>query len=130
MAAEFIELASAAVKLVVAAIGLVMSTLVLPWLRDEAIPWLQEKRLYATVLTFVRAAEKMCEAGNLEGRKKAYVISLLKERGVEITPEVDAYIESAVKELDIAVDSSISGIVDSMENICDEKAEVEANGEL
>ena len=128
MTAEFLALIEAVVRLIVSAVGLALSTLLLPWLRDEAIPWLKEKRLYTMVSTFVRAAEKMCEAGNLNGHKKAYVIALLKEHGVEITAEVDAFIESAVKELDIAVDAGIGSIVDEFED--NSAAEVNSNGEV
>ena len=111
MTAEFIELVSAVIRLIIAAMTVAFSTFMLPWVRDELIPWLKEKHLYSLVVKFVRAAEKMYEAGTLVGLKKAYVISLLKERGFELTPEIDAFIESAVKELDIAVDSSIGDIV-------------------
>lgn len=76
-----------------------------PFIRETVVPWLKEKRLYCIVQHFVEAAEKLAENNKID--KKEYVISMLKEKNVEITPEIEAYIESAVKDLDL----SISGVV-------------------
>lgn len=79
---------------------------VLPWVSDTVIPWLKDKRLYDMICRFVRAAQKLADTGAIDKTtKKEYVISLLKAKGVVITPEVDAMIESAVFDLDLAVDS-------------------------
>ena len=64
------------------------------------IPWLKEKRLYDTVTRLVAAAEKLGES--LPEGKKNYVLNLLADMGVEITPVVDALIEAAVQQLDLA----------------------------
>lgn len=65
------------------------------------IPWLKEKKLYNIVKQFVQAAEKYGQTHDIN--KHEYVINLLKERGIEISPVVEALIESAVEELDIAL---------------------------
>lgn len=66
-----------------------------------AIPWLKNKGLYEMVKHFVRAAEKLAQ--NCELDKKEYVVECLKRIGVKVTPVVDALIEAAVEELDIAI---------------------------
>lgn len=43
--------------------GLVFTGVFIPWLVKTAIPWLKEKHLYTIVSTFVKAAEKMANAG-------------------------------------------------------------------
>ena len=46
-------------------------------------PWLKEQKIYGQVVKFVRAAEKMAEAGKLDKAKKnAYVVALLEKAGV------------------------------------------------
>lgn len=65
------------------------------------IPWLKEKHLLGTVKTLVEAAEKLAENQPLD--KKAWVVAQLENLGVKVTPFVEAAIESAVKQLDIAV---------------------------
>lgn len=106
------ELITIMARLIAIGIGVLMSTIVIPWVTNELIPWLHEKRIYAIVSKFVRAAEKMHEAGNLVGLKKEFVTGLLVSKGIVVTPEVDAFIESAVKELDIAINSGLGEIVD------------------
>ena len=65
------------------------------------VPWLKEKQLYSRICTFVRAAEKLGDVGSIPKKnKKSYVVELLEDRGVLVTPEVDAMIESAVEELE------------------------------
>lgn len=65
------------------------------------LPWLKEKRLLGTVKTLVEAAEKLAENQPLD--KKAWVVAQLENIGVKVTPFVEAAIESAVKQLDIAM---------------------------
>ena len=74
----------------------------LPWVVKVGIPWLKDKRLYAVVAIFVKAAEKQAEAGTLTIPKLDYVTSMLEKKGITVTGEVRAMIEAAVKELDIA----------------------------
>lgn len=65
------------------------------------VPWLKEKRLYSTVVKMVRAAEKWAATHEID--KKAWVIQQLTEAGVQVSPTVEALIESAVLEIDIAL---------------------------
>ena len=65
------------------------------------IPWLKEKRIYGLVKQFVQSAEKWAETHDIN--KKQFVIDLLTDKGVKITPVIEALIESAVQELDIAL---------------------------
>lgn len=87
----------------------------LPWLTDTVIPWLKDKRVYSTICRFVRAAEKLAETGAIErADKKSYVVGLLNAKGITVTPEVEAMIESAVLELDLAIDEIGALFFDAM----------------
>lgn len=77
------------------------------------VPWLKEKKLYETVKKMVQAAEKWNETHPMD--KKAYVVSLLRARGIEVNAYVEALIESAVEELDIAL-SKAADNTDDKEN--------------
>lgn len=65
------------------------------------VPWLKEKQIYGTVVKCVNAAEKYAKTHNID--KKQYVIELLESKGIVVSSFVDALIESAVQELDIAL---------------------------
>lgn len=79
---------------------------VLPLIKNDIAPWLREKRIYEIIKKLVQAAEKMAESGAIEKvDKKATVIKLLKDRGIEVTTEIEALIESCVKDLDIATNT-------------------------
>nr|DAK92723.1 MAG TPA: holin [Caudoviricetes sp.] len=65
------------------------------------VPWLKERELYSTVKQMVQAAEKWNETHPID--KKQYVMERLEARGVTVNPYIEALIESAVKELDIAL---------------------------
>lgn len=110
----FIELCIAnLLEIVMAGIVLVLTTFVAPWFKKVAspfikntiVPWLEEKRLYNIVKKFVEAAEKMAE--NDEFDKREWVISMLENKDIDITPEVEAYIETACKEIDMIVDKTV-----------------------
>ena len=88
----FVEIIPYLVKIVFAVLGALVGAYL--------IPWLKEKRLYETVTRLVAAAEKLGDS--LPCGKKEYVIDLLEKKGVKVTPIVDALIEAAVQELDIA----------------------------
>lgn len=89
------------VNLVKAGITVVFAMLVIPWLKNVAIPWLKDKRLYGMICKFVRAAEKLADTGAIDKQAKLdYVTGLLQHWGVEMTPEIRAMIESAVGDLD------------------------------
>ena len=86
------------VELIVKIVFLVLSTVVTLYV----VPWLKEKRLYDTVKKMVDAAEKWAETNNID--KKQWVISQLESKGITVNEYVEALIEAAVKELDIALD--------------------------
>ena len=113
---DFLEiLLSNLLELVLAAIAGVLSVFVVPWIKKTVIPWLQEKRLYTVVQHFVEAAEKYSENHQID--KKQYVVNLLHEKGIAVTTETEAYIESAVKQLDNSVQQVIDVITDSPESL-------------
>lgn len=94
-----------------AVLGASFTALVIPWLKDTGLPWLKEKRLYSIVKKFVEAAEKQAEAGTIDkATKKRFVVELLEANGITVTPEIDAFIEAAVKELDLAEKNAIGEI--------------------
>ncbi len=99
------------VELAVTAILAVITCIVLPWLKNTAVPWMKEKRLYTIVSRFVQAAEKYSKTQPVD--KKQWVVSLLKNKGIDLTPEVEAYIESAVQELDVAIKQTVAGARDT-----------------
>ena len=118
---EFLNLlAENLLEFVLAVIATAITCFVIPWakstvspfIKETVIPWLKEKRLYGVVEHFVEAAEKYAE--NHEIDKKQYVVDLLKDKGIAITPEIEAYIESAVKKLDLSVSEVIDVITDTV----------------
>ena len=97
---------------IVAAIGIATY-----YIKTAVIPWLKEKHLYDTVKKFVQAAEKLGDVGTIpKDRKKAYVIQLLEGKGIVVTSEIDALIESAVKELDNAVGEIVGVLADEADS--------------
>ena len=95
-------------KIVVALIGLLSTVLtgfLSPWLKSKIninngkISENQSYMIKLIINTAVKAAEQLYNSD--EGKeKKAYVINLLKEQGLDVDlPEIDAAIEAAVLEL-------------------------------
>lgn len=109
--------------------GLVFTGVCIPWLVKTGIPWLKEKHLYTIVSTFVKAAEKMANAGSLTIPKLDYVVQMLEKRGITVTPEVRAMIEAAVQDLDIAIDGAIGQLgdifIEEETTVEDEESETE-----
>lgn len=117
MNAFYNEIANGVLQIVCAVIGILLTAIVVPWLKQNAIPWLKEKQLYGIVSKFVHAAEKLAETGVIDREsKRDYVVSLLKNKGYDITPETEAFIESAVKELDMAAKLGIDEILGVFED--------------
>lgn len=87
-------------KIVISVIGILITSVVLPWFKKDVIPWLKEKELYNIVKGYVKAAEKLKQT-EPDIDKHEYVVSQLKKRGIEIDEEVLSKIETAVMELDI-----------------------------
>ena len=110
----YLQIASGLLQVAVALIGLVFSAVILPWVKVQGIPWLKEKRMYSLVSKFVFAAEKLGETGAIDkADKKKYVVRLLKDKGIDISPEVEAFIESSVEQLDGVLNEGIREITGS-----------------
>lgn len=89
--------------IVLSIIAVILGVYVLPWLKDE--------RIYNQVKIFVKAAEKLAESGIIEKEgKKEKVMELLKGCGINVDEKVEAFIEGAVKQLDLAMSSVIDAI--------------------
>ena len=89
-------------EIILAILSCVVSYYVIPAIKNDIIPWLKDKRVYNLIKTFVQAVEKMAEVGTIEKvDKKEKVIELLEKNGIIVNEEIEAAIESAVKELDI-----------------------------
>ena len=108
-------------KIVISVIGILITSVVLPWFKKDVIPWLKEKELYNIVKGYVKAAEKLKQT-EPDIDKHEYVVSQLKKRGIEIDEEVLSKIETAVMELDIE-------FLDGLMKIFGLKSEEEANKE-
>ena len=104
-------------EIVLTIISLIIGYYVVPYIKNDLIPWLKEKRLYNIIKSFVQAVEKMAEAGLIEkADKKNEVIKLLKNKGIVINDTIDAFIESCVKELDIISSTVREEIIKTEEN--------------
>ena len=91
---------------VISVLSVVVGVYVIPLLKTELKPWLEEKRIYNLVSKFVEAAEKLVETGVLsKADKKQWVIELLEKNGVTVDSKTEAFIEAAVKQLDLVIDT-------------------------
>ena len=81
---------------IVKIVFLVLGTIVTVYV----VPWLKEKGLYDIVKKMVQGAEKWSETMEID--KKEWVIERLEARGIVVNDYVEALIESACEELDIA----------------------------
>ena len=107
---------------VLAIISIIVSVYLIPMIKNNLKPWLEEKRIYSLVKKFVEAAEKLAETGAIEkGDKKQKVIEFLEAKGVVVTVEILAYIESAVKQLDLVTGAIKDAVKD--EPVVDETVE-------
>ena len=105
-------------KIIEAVLSLIIATIVIPWIKTDMIPFLQEKRLYKIVSIGVNAAEKLAESTNMSGfDKKKYVLNYLRSKNIIITDEIDAFIEAACYDLDL--------ITGTIKDEFDEKDDVE-----
>jgi hypothetical protein len=78
----------------------------IPLIQTELKPWLEEKRIYNLIAKFVEAAEKLVETGVLpKADKKKWVVELLEKNGVKVDEKTEAFIESAVKQLDLVINT-------------------------
>lgn len=100
--------------IIIAIITIIVSYYVIPCIKNDLVPWLEDKRLYGIVKTLVQAAEKLADSGSIQKcDKKQYVINFLKDQGIEITGKVDTFIESCVKELDFVIDTAKDEIINN-----------------
>lgn len=124
MNAFYGEIANAVLKIVCAVIGIAFTTIIIPWIKNSAIPWMKERQLYSLVTKFVHAAEKLAETGAIDRvAKKEYVVNLLKNKGYSITDETEAFIESAVKELDMAIEFGVEELIEVFDDETDKADE-------
>lgn len=101
-------------EIILTIISIVVARYAIPYIKSDLIPWLKEKRLHNIVKSFVQAAEKLAEAGIIEKiDKKAKVIELLEDNGIVVDNTVDAFIESCVKELDIATSTFYEAMIET-----------------
>lgn len=113
---EYLPLANALFELMLVLIGLLFSKALLPFVQDTVIPWLREKRVLNLVSKFVQAAEKLASTGVIDKEtRKKYVLNLLESKGVQITPVIDAFVESAVFDLDNIFTEVFEEIVEEFE---------------
>lgn len=90
-------------EIVLTIISLVVARYLIPYIKSDLIPWLKEKRLYGIIKNLVQSVEKQSETGVIDkSEKKSKVIELLTGMGIEIDATVETFIESCVKELDMA----------------------------
>ena len=98
-------------------ISLICAYYVIPYIKEDLIPWLKEQRVYSIIKNFVQAVEKMAESGIIEkADKKQKVIELLARKGIVVNATIEAFIESAVKELDIITSVIVDEIVETEVN--------------
>lgn len=95
------DLAAACLKALLFVVLCVAAKILIPFLKNTAIPFLEEKHLMGIVRILTRSAEKQGETGAIEkSQKRAYVLKWLKEKNIPVTPFVEDMIEAAVEELD------------------------------
>ena len=103
-------------EIILTIISLIISCYAIPYIKNDLIPWLKEKRIYNIVKTFVQAVEKLSESGEIEKcDKKAKVIELLENNGIVVNATINAFIESCVKELDIVTSVVYEEIMETEE---------------
>ena len=92
-------------------ITIIVSAYIIPAIKESLVPMLREKRLYDLVYKAVMAAEKLGATDQIKkADKKGYVISILKKKGIAITPEVESLIETACAALDLIAETTFDTI--------------------
>ena len=101
-------------EIIITIISLIVARYVIPYIKDDMIPWLKEKRLHNIIKSFVQAAEKLAESGVIEKvQKKEKVVELLENNGIEVDETIDAFIEGCVKELDLVTSVIYEEIIET-----------------
>ena len=94
----------------------VFTAVLIPWLKRTVYPWLEDKRLMGLVRQFVMAAEKLASTGEIDkSHKKSYVVKLLTSHGIEVNSRMDAFIEGAVEELDLAAQTAVTKLRETLD---------------
>lgn len=93
-------------EIIIGVLSIVVVKYILPLIQTELKPWLEEKRVYNLASTFVEAAEKLAETGVINKTdKKEYVLNLLEQNGIVVNETISAFVEAAVKNLDLVIDT-------------------------
>ena len=93
-------------EIIIGVLSIVVAKYVLPLIQTELKPWLEEKRVYNLVSKFVNAAEKLASTGAIKKTdKKEYVLKLLEQNGVIVNETISSFVEAAVQQLDIVIDT-------------------------
>lgn len=101
-------------EIILAIVSTVIAYYVIPYIKSDLIPWLKEKRIYSKVKKFVQAVEKLAESGAIDKKdKNEKVVELLQSNGIVVDSNVKAFIESCVKELDMAASVFIDEIIEA-----------------
>ena len=101
-------------EIIMTIISLVVVRYIIPCIKNDLVPWFKEKHLYNIIKNFVQAAEKLAESGAISKvDKKAKVIELLENKGIVVDKNIEALIESCVKELDIVTSVVYETIVET-----------------
>ena len=92
------------IELIVLVAGVLVTRYLVPYLK-ERYGAERVANIYDMVEFAVKAAAKMFPESGMGGVRKEYVINYIRSKGVKVTTEdLDVFIESAVKVLDILED--------------------------
>ena len=92
------------IELIVLVVGVLVTRYLVPYLK-ERYGAERVANIYDMVEFAVKAAAKMFPESGMGGVRKEYVINYIRSKGIKITTEdLDVFIESAVKVLDILED--------------------------
>ena len=101
---DYTVLTNSLAEIIVVVLGIIITRYLVPYLKER---YGAEKvaNIYDMVEFAVKAAAKMFPESGMGGVRKEYVINYIRSKGVKITTEdLDVFIESAVKVLDILED--------------------------
>lgn len=116
---------SAALRLVLLGVTILFTRVILPFVKNTLLPYLEQKSTFNTIRVLVRAAEKKGETGAIpKENKKIWVMSWLETLGITVTEKEKDMIEAAVEELD----NMGQAIFDTIIGELDEPAEKESPG--
>ncbi len=98
------------VKIILAIIslaGVIITGVLVPYVKAKTTET-QRENIYQVVMFAVKAAEQIYFQPGMGEKKKEYVVNYLNSKGIKITKEdLDLFIESAVKELNLVQEGLI-----------------------